>query len=108
MADESIVCPVCNAGQPPQPTCRRCRADLALYLKALASVAIARRELGDASSVAPHAWRDYLAWLVGSAKANGGSILDRSCRAHGLAEARGFGFRARRLVLREGVVDRLP
>ena len=35
---QDFTCPVCRAKQVAQPECRRCNADLSLYLKALRSV----------------------------------------------------------------------
>jgi len=36
LSDDSLLrCPTCGATQPPQPECRRCKADLRLYQAAL-------------------------------------------------------------------------
>lgn len=62
-----LNCPVCRARQPWQSACRRCEADLRLYVKALRSLhsaqrqAAAAREAGDESK--RQATEQYLAWL---------------------------------------------
>jgi len=59
-----IRCPVCKATQPPLGTCRRCKADLSLYLKALHSHSDAIDRLRDASDVRERReLQDYLRWL---------------------------------------------
>jgi len=47
---QNFACPVCRAKQPEQPECRRCSADLSLYVKALRSVEQARQKLASANS----------------------------------------------------------
>jgi hypothetical protein len=66
-AIQEILCPVCRAKQPPQPACRRCSADLSLYVKALRSVNAVRTQLDTAvengnPEIASQASR-YLKWL---------------------------------------------
>lgn len=67
---ENFACPVCRAKQTAQPECRRCNADLALYLKALRSVEESRQQLemanvqGD-SELAEQA-SAYMRWLTRS------------------------------------------
>ena len=39
-----VQCPVCRAKQTPKPECRRCRADLSLYCKAIQSHSAVRRQ----------------------------------------------------------------
>ena len=62
-----VKCPVCRARQAPQPVCRRCSADLSLYLKALDSQDYARRlhaaalRSGDRQAAEQSA--AYLRWL---------------------------------------------
>lgn len=68
-SDLEISCPVCRATQAAAATCRRCRADLGLFVFAVTSSRIARRRLalaiaaGDAASQAK--LEDYLRWLDG-------------------------------------------
>jgi len=66
----TIRCPVCRARQTPQATCRRCRADLQLFVQALASRSEAGRRLAEAEqagdAVAAESLRTYLKWLGGS------------------------------------------
>ncbi len=63
-----FACPVCRAKQNAQSECRRCGADLSLYVKALHSVVESRRQLdaanrsGDAQS-ALHV-SNYMQWLI--------------------------------------------
>jgi hypothetical protein len=63
----SLKCPVCKARQELQSTCRRCGADLALYLQALRSVEIARRQYRQArqngSPQQAAGAISYLTWL---------------------------------------------
>ncbi len=40
-----FACPVCRAKQVAKPECRRCSADVSLYLKALRSLDESRRQL---------------------------------------------------------------
>jgi len=65
----AIECPVCRAGQSPRDICRRCGADLALFVHALESRRTARRRLARAITAGnPEAaarLRAYLAWLGG-------------------------------------------
>lgn len=62
-----LNCPVCRARQPWQSTCRRCEADLRLYVKALRSLHRAQRQAaadhdsGDESK--SQATERYLSWL---------------------------------------------
>lgn len=62
-----IVCPVCRASQVPMPECRRCQADLSLYLLALRSAANARNALEqarrDGDQQRAKRTFDYLKWL---------------------------------------------
>ncbi len=65
---QNFACPVCRAKQPAQPECRRCSADLALYIKALRSVEQSRQQLesakgrGDTQLAAQTS--SYLSWLT--------------------------------------------
>jgi hypothetical protein len=65
----AIECPVCRAGQSIRSVCRRCGADLALFVHALESRRIARRRLERAieagNPAATARLRAYLAWLGG-------------------------------------------
>lgn len=67
MTNSPIRCPVCRARQEPQPQCRRCDADLALYCQALAATdraaaaLLAARQRGDRETARAQA--DYLNWL---------------------------------------------
>jgi hypothetical protein len=68
MPDEiTITCPVCRANQPAQPTCRRCRADLTLLVKAVRSLHRARQDYDEAQRAgdSQRAARtlQYLKWL---------------------------------------------
>ena len=68
MLDEGeFACPVCRAQQTPRMVCRRCRADLGLYVKALRSEELAKRRLVEASRTGQTdlAARvaNYLRWL---------------------------------------------
>ena len=47
--DQHIACPVCRAKQISQAECRRCSADLSLYLKAMRSVEESKRQFENAS-----------------------------------------------------------
>lgn len=64
---QEFVCPVCRAKQVAQPECRRCTADLSLYLKALQSVKAARSQIELASingnSQLAERAISYLKWL---------------------------------------------
>ncbi len=68
MSDEmQLTCPVCRARQIPQAACRRCSADMSLYLKALRSEEAARRRYVEACrsgdrEMAARAL-SYLQWL---------------------------------------------
>ncbi|MEX0669535.1 MAG: hypothetical protein WD060_03645 [Pirellulales bacterium] len=68
--DELIGCPVCRAVQPLQPVCRRCVADLGLFMRAVESRRTARRRLTRATAAhdtaAERRLRVYLRWLGGS------------------------------------------
>ena len=63
-----FACPVCRAKQVAQTECRRCGADLSLYVKALYSVEESRRQLelanrsGD-TQLASHV-SNYMQWLI--------------------------------------------
>jgi hypothetical protein len=65
--DQDFVCPVCRAKQNPQPECRRCNADLSLYLKAkqswyaLQNQLQRAKETGDEPGV--ERAQSYLRWL---------------------------------------------
>ncbi len=63
-----FACPVCRAKQDAQSECRRCGADLSLYVKALQSVVESRRQLDAAnrSSDDQSALRvsNYMQWLI--------------------------------------------
>ena len=66
--DRQIACPVCRAKQIAQSECRRCSADLSLYLKAMRSVEESRRQFVDASrdgnlQLAAQTL-EYLQWLA--------------------------------------------
>ena len=66
--DRQIACPVCRAKQIAQSECRRCSADLSLYLKAMRSVEESRRQFvnanrnGDSQLAAQTL--EYLQWLA--------------------------------------------
>ena len=67
LAESEMMCPVCRARQVPQSECRRCKADLSLYRKALRSWDLARRKHGEArregnTELAEQSAR-YLKWL---------------------------------------------
>jgi hypothetical protein len=68
MDRHEMSCPVCRAAQPWQAECRRCRADLTLYVQALESTAAARRlyqharDTADSSRAAE--LLQYLRWLA--------------------------------------------
>ncbi len=68
IGDRQIACPVCRAKQIAQPECRRCSADLSLYLKAMRSVEESRRQFvnarrnGDSQLAAQTL--EYLQWLA--------------------------------------------
>ena len=66
--DRRIACPVCRAKQIAQPECRRCSADLSLYLKALRSVEDSKRQFANASrnGDSPLAVQtlEYMLWLA--------------------------------------------
>ena len=68
--DEAIACPVCRASQSPRGSCRRCGADLGLFVQAIESRRIGRRRLGRAIMAENHEatarLRRYLAWLGGA------------------------------------------
>jgi len=65
---QNFACPVCRAHQPAQPECRRCSADLALYIKALRSIEQARQQLESANDRGDTQLADqtssYLSWLT--------------------------------------------
>ena len=66
--DRQIACPVCRAKQSAQSECRRCSADLSLYLKTMRSVEESRRQFVDASrngnlQLAAQTL-EYLQWLA--------------------------------------------
>lgn len=65
--DDELVCPVCRARQTPRDVCRRCRADIGLYVKAIQSRHRARALLDEASQSGREdvAMRTaaYLRWL---------------------------------------------
>lgn len=64
---QEILCPVCRAKQAPQPSCRRCSADLSLYVKALRSVNAVRTQMDTAVENGNHELASqasrYLKWL---------------------------------------------
>ena len=66
--DRHIACPVCRAKQIAQIECRRCSADLSLYLKALRSVEDSKRQFANASrnGDSPLAVQtlEYMLWLA--------------------------------------------
>jgi len=68
IGDRQIACPVCRAKQIAQSECRRCSADLSLYLKAMRSVEESRRQFvnarrnGDSQLAAQTL--EYLQWLA--------------------------------------------
>lgn len=68
IGDRQIACPVCRAKQIAQPECRRCNADLSLYLKAMRSVEESRRQFVNASrngnSQLVAQTLEYLQWLA--------------------------------------------
>ena len=65
--EHELSCPVCRARQPWQATCRRCEADLQLYVKALRSLHSAQRQVAAAHNSGDEAkcqaTERYLAWL---------------------------------------------
>ena len=62
--DSKIICPVCRAKQDRQPDCRRCGADLRLYLKAILSNELAQRDYAQATTPDRIAQiEEYLNWL---------------------------------------------
>jgi len=65
---QNFACPVCRAKQPEQPECRRCSADLSLYVKALRSVEQSRQQLESATSRGDNRLAaqtsTYLIWLT--------------------------------------------
>ena len=68
IGDRQIACPVCRAKQIARPECRRCGADLSLYLKALRSVEESKRQFANAihngdSQLAAQTL-EYLHWLA--------------------------------------------
>jgi len=67
MHDEiEIACPVCRAKQKPQNECRRCSADLTLYVKAMLSLETAKlqyQEARDGDQSNRVQARNYLQWL---------------------------------------------
>lgn len=73
MSDEGeLTCPVCRAKQIPRGICRRCRADLSLYVKALQSEELVRKLFAEASraeqdDLAARA-ASYLRWLRPSSR----------------------------------------
>jgi hypothetical protein len=64
-----IQCPVCRATQTARQVCRRCSADLELFVRARISNLAARRRLAEAvaagDAVAQARLRRYLRWLHG-------------------------------------------
>ncbi len=68
MADaKEMKCPICRARQTCQPKCRRCGADLRLYIKALHSVDITQQRMLTAQQAGNSELADrlltYMAWL---------------------------------------------
>jgi len=65
---QNFACPVCRAKQPEQPECRRCSADLSLYVKALRSVEQSRQQLESAKGRGDIQTAEqtsaYLIWLT--------------------------------------------
>lgn len=65
----TVQCPVCRATQVARPVCRRCNADLTLFIRVQESSQAARRRLAEAVAADDHAaqarLRDYLQWLHG-------------------------------------------
>lgn len=63
--ESELVCPVCRAKQAYQSECRRCGADLSLWVKALRSLRIAQQRVVEAGRIdrqCLEAMR-YLDWL---------------------------------------------
>ena len=64
-----IQCPVCRATQTARQVCRRCSADLTLFVRTSASSLAAQRRLAEAvaasDAVAQARLRGYLRWLHG-------------------------------------------
>lgn len=58
--EQEFTCPVCKAKQTLRDECRRCSADLALYAKAIRSLAYASDKIADLDS------NKYLQWLKGA------------------------------------------
>ena len=69
-SDREMSCPVCRARQSARPACRRCAADLTLYVRALESGRVARERLVQATTDGDQAavvrLRRYLVWLEGA------------------------------------------
>lgn len=67
---ENFACPVCRAKQAAQPECRRCNANLELYLKALRSVEKSSQQLEMAKDQGDNELAEqasaYLRWLSGN------------------------------------------
>lgn len=79
----TFQCPVCRAACVARQACRRCNADLALFVRVSESSRAAWRLLEDAvaagDDVAQARLRDYLRWLHGSAPARrAGDALEES------------------------------
>jgi hypothetical protein len=68
MSNEPAVrCPVCRAQQTARDECRRCGADLTLYVQALRSLDRARHEADQANRLGQHELTtrlaNYMRWL---------------------------------------------
>ncbi len=64
--ENELTCPVCRAKQACQAACRRCGADLSLWIKALRSLHEAKRQVANAAQLdtANHdSALNYLRWL---------------------------------------------
>ena len=64
--ENELSCPVCRAKQAYQAECRRCGADLALWIKALRSLHVARQQVKRAGlhdSASFDKAQTYLRWL---------------------------------------------
>jgi hypothetical protein len=67
ITDHQMTCPVCRAKQIPQTICRRCEADLSLYIKATTSLAVAQQQYAlksqNGDQAANAELQKYLQWL---------------------------------------------
>lgn len=80
--ENELTCPICRAKQMYQSECRRCGADLSLFMKALRSVQAAQQHV-EQSLLAGELHVDvalaYLRWLSPSAAQ---VVIDRCSTSH--------------------------